>query len=67
MGLTGVGDLIVTCSSVHSRNFQAGLEIGKTNDARAFMKNNKKLVKEFVLVELFMKMLRNIQILNYLL
>lgn len=42
MGLTGVGDLIVTCSSVHSRNFQAGLEIGKTNDARAFMKNNKK-------------------------
>ena len=30
-GLTGVGDLIVTCSSVHSRNFQAGLEIGKTN------------------------------------
>jgi glycerol-3-phosphate dehydrogenase (NAD(P)+) len=40
MGLTGVGDLIVTCSSVHSRNFQAGLEIGRTNDARTFMKNN---------------------------
>lgn len=42
MGLTGIGDLIVTCSSVHSRNFQAGLEIGRTNDARSFMKNNKK-------------------------
>ncbi|WP_296878531.1 NAD(P)H-dependent glycerol-3-phosphate dehydrogenase [Thomasclavelia sp.] len=42
MGLTGVGDLIVTCSSIHSRNFQAGLEIGKTNDARSFMKNNTK-------------------------
>lgn len=42
MGLTGIGDLIVTCSSIHSRNFQAGLEIGKANDARAFMKNNKK-------------------------
>lgn len=42
MGLTGVGDLIVTCSSVHSRNFQAGLEIGRTNDAKAFMQNNKK-------------------------
>lgn len=42
MGLTGVGDLIVTCSSVHSRNFQAGLEIGRTNDANAFMQNNKK-------------------------
>lgn len=42
MGLTGIGDLIVTCSSIHSRNFQAGLEIGKANDASAFMKNNKK-------------------------
>ncbi|MFV0392800.1 MAG: NAD(P)H-dependent glycerol-3-phosphate dehydrogenase [Coprobacillaceae bacterium] len=42
MGLTGVGDLIVTCSSVHSRNFQAGLEIGRTNDAATFMKNNTK-------------------------
>lgn len=42
LGLTGVGDLIVTCSSIHSRNFQAGLEIGKTNDAKAFMQNNKK-------------------------
>lgn len=42
LGLTGVGDLIVTCSSVHSRNFQAGLEIGRTNDAKAFMKNNTK-------------------------
>lgn len=42
MGLTGVGDLIVTCSSVHSRNFQAGLEIGKNNDAKNFIKNNTK-------------------------
>lgn len=42
LGLTGVGDLIVTCSSVHSRNFQAGLEIGQTNDAALFMKNNTK-------------------------
>ncbi|PKK85853.1 MAG: glycerol-3-phosphate dehydrogenase, partial [Tenericutes bacterium HGW-Tenericutes-8] len=28
-GLTGVGDLIVTASSEHSRNFKAGKEIGK--------------------------------------
>ena len=33
-GLTGVGDLVVTTTSHHSRNFQAGVEIGKTNDAR---------------------------------
>lgn len=42
LGLTGVGDLIVTCSSVHSRNFQAGLEIGKANSAKVFMSNNQK-------------------------
>ncbi len=32
MGLTGVGDLIVTCTSPHSRNFQAGYKIGKGKD-----------------------------------
>lgn len=45
LGLTGVGDLIVTCSSVHSRNFQAGLEIGRTNDAKSFMEHNVKTVE----------------------
>ena len=28
-GLTGVGDLIVTCTSMHSRNRRAGILIGK--------------------------------------
>ena len=28
-GLAGIGDLIVTCSSVHSRNHQAGVLIGQ--------------------------------------
>ena len=32
-GLTGVGDLIVTCFSRHSRNYRAGLAIGKANSA----------------------------------
>ncbi len=32
MGLTGVGDLIVTCTSPHSRNYQAGYKIGKGKD-----------------------------------
>ncbi|MGX7106236.1 NAD(P)H-dependent glycerol-3-phosphate dehydrogenase [Hutsoniella sourekii] len=33
-GLSGVGDLIVTCTSPHSRNYQAGLKFaeGKTTD-----------------------------------
>lgn len=45
MGLTGIGDLIVTCTSVHSRNFQAGYEIGKANSAKIFWETNKKTVE----------------------
>ncbi len=32
MGLTGIGDLIVTCTSEHSRNYQAGYKIGNGKD-----------------------------------
>ena len=45
MGLTGIGDLIVTCTSVHSRNFEAGYQIGKADSAEVFWKNNKKTVE----------------------
>ena len=45
LGLTGVGDLIVTCTSVHSRNFQAGLMIGKSDSAKPFWENNTKTVE----------------------
>ncbi|MCD6482184.1 MAG: NAD(P)-dependent glycerol-3-phosphate dehydrogenase [Candidatus Izimaplasma sp.] len=34
MGLTGIGDLIVTCTSKHSRNFQAGYKIGHGKDLK---------------------------------
>lgn len=45
IGLTGIGDLMVTCNSVHSRNYQAGYEIGKCGSASEFLKNNKKTVE----------------------
>ena len=32
-GLSGVGDLIVTCTSMHSRNRRAGILIGQGNSA----------------------------------
>jgi glycerol-3-phosphate dehydrogenase (NAD(P)+) len=32
VGLTGIGDLVVTCTSVHSRNYQAGYKIGHGKD-----------------------------------
>lgn len=37
-GLTGVGDLIVTCTSMHSRNRRAGILIGQGKDAQTAMK-----------------------------
>ena len=45
LGLTGIGDLIVTCTSKHSRNFQAGYEIGKANSAKVFWEHNQKTVE----------------------
>ena len=36
-GLTGVGDLIVTCSSMHSRNRRAGILIGQGKTAEEAM------------------------------
>ncbi len=45
LGLTGLGDLMVTCNSRHSRNFMAGEEIGKANSAAYFMSHNKKTVE----------------------
>ena len=45
LGLDGVGDLIVTCTSMHSRNFTAGLQIGKDGSAENFWKENKKTVE----------------------
>ncbi len=44
-GLTGLGDLIVTCFSVHSRNYCAGLEIGKADSAKKFLEENQKTVE----------------------
>ena len=45
LGLTGVGDLIVTCTSHHSRNYQAGLQIGRANSAKPFWDSNTKTVE----------------------
>ncbi len=35
LGLSGIGDLFVTCTSEHSRNYQAGLKIGSGSDLEA--------------------------------
>jgi glycerol-3-phosphate dehydrogenase (NAD(P)+) len=45
LGLTGVGDLVVTCGSKHSRNYQAGFMIGTDNSSERFNKENTKTVE----------------------
>ncbi|MEO6695709.1 MAG: NAD(P)H-dependent glycerol-3-phosphate dehydrogenase [Ignavibacteria bacterium] len=40
-GLSGIGDLIVTCSSKHSRNRSVGEQIGKGKNLKAILKDMK--------------------------
>lgn len=40
-GLSGIGDLIVTCSSEHSRNRRVGIQIGKGRKLDAILKEMK--------------------------
>jgi len=44
-GLTGIGDLIVTCASMHSRNRRAGILIGKGYSMEAAMEEVKMVVE----------------------
>ncbi len=44
-GLAGIGDLIVTASSLNSRNFQAGLKIGQGEDVIDVVNNSKMVVE----------------------
>lgn len=44
-GLTGIGDLIVTCASMHSRNRRAGILIGKGYSVEEAMKEVKMIVE----------------------
>ncbi len=45
VGLTGIGDLVVTCFSIHSRNYNAGLTIGRDNGVERFYAENKATVE----------------------
>lgn len=45
LGLSGVGDLIVTCTSTHSRNWQAGNKLGQGQPLDEVMGNAKMVVE----------------------
>lgn len=44
-GLSGIGDLIVTCASMHSRNRRAGILIGQGYTTEAAMKEVQMVVE----------------------
>ena len=44
-GLTGIGDLIVTCTSVHSRNRQAGILLGQGKSLKETLEEVKMVVE----------------------
>lgn len=45
LGLCGVGDLVVTAMSPHSRNFQAGYQVAKDGSVHNFNETNKTTVE----------------------
>ena len=47
LGLTGLGDLVLTCNSNESRNFSFGEAIGKTKNVDEVIKNNTKTVEGY--------------------
>lgn len=51
LGLTGIGDLILTCNSFESRNFKAGYEIGINNDAKSFLENNQITIEGYTTIK----------------
>jgi glycerol-3-phosphate dehydrogenase (NAD(P)+) len=59
LGLTGIGDLMVTCNSLHSRNYRAGLCIGKDDSARNFLKNNTETVEGLKATEVIYEIARS--------
>lgn len=50
-GLSGIGDLIVTASSMNSRNFQAGLRIGQGEDYLYVLKTSAQTVEGIRTIE----------------
>lgn len=51
MGLSGLGDLIVTCTSMHSRNRRAGIKIGQGMNVQQAMKEVGAVVEGYYATE----------------
>lgn len=61
-GLTGIGDLIVTCASMHSRNRRAGILIGQGKSCDEAMAEVKMVVEGVYSAKAAMKLARRYQV-----
>ncbi len=62
IGLTGLGDLVVTCYSHHSRNFTAGEQIGREDDAKHFLETNTKTVEGLWTIEVIERLSKKLDL-----
>lgn len=62
LGLAGVGDMMLTCNTLTSRNYSLGYEIGKNNDAREVLKNNKKTCEGVYTAKYIYELSKNLKI-----
>ncbi len=61
-GLTGIGDLIVTCASMHSRNRRAGILIGQGKTYEEAMDEVKMVVEGVYSAKAAMELSRKYQV-----
>lgn len=57
-GLAGVGDMIVTCTSIHSRNYRAGKQIGEGKPWREILAETEMVVEGVYATETTYKLAR---------
>ncbi len=62
MGMCGVGDLILTCSSVTSRNFSLGVAIGEGRKLEDILSNRKSVTEGVSTAKALMTMAKNLAV-----
>ena len=53
LGLGGIGDLIVTCTSTHSRNYTLGFKLGQGQTMDEALNEMNMVVEGFILLILY--------------
>ena len=61
-GLAGIGDLVVTCTSVHSRNYRAGVLIGKGAAPRQALEQVGAVVEGYYAAKSAMELAEKLQV-----